>query len=382
MTRRSSQSALREANNLRVLDALRRGPATQAELARTTALSGATVSTIVRELLVTGVLEQVERPGRGKLVQLSARSGLAAGIAFEDGRISLALGDLTSTVRAEQDVPLPSSADTTSAVAAAVDALGALLAAEGVDAGALVGVGVALAAPVRAAGRAAGSAWVGLDVGEELRARLDCPVHVDNDANLGARAEARWGQLGHCTVGAWVKAAHGVGVGLLLDGQVHRGVKGLAGELGHVSDAPDGSLCDCGNRGCLELSAGTPALVREYAATTGIALSARELISRAVAGDAAARRLVDDAGTRIGHALAGLVTLLDPERIVLAGDLAAAGDLLVDPLVTALRRRAMPAVADNVAVTVSELGARAEVLGALALALDHAQPQLHPQGAS
>jgi predicted NBD/HSP70 family sugar kinase len=118
--------------------------------------------------------------------------------------------------------------------------------------------------------------------------------------------------------------------------------------------------------------------VREYAALTGRTLTALELVAAAVDGDVAARRLVSDAGTRIGTALAGLVTLIDPERVVVGGDLAAAGDLLLDPLVAALRQGSMPAVADDVSVAVSALGERAEVLGALALALDHAAPQVTP----
>jgi predicted NBD/HSP70 family sugar kinase len=376
-SRRSSQTSLREANSRRVLETLRAGRATQAELARSTALSGATVSTIVRDLLAAGAVESVDHPGRGQLVQLSARSGLTAGIAFGHSRALLALGDLTSTVRDERVVPLDPALSADEAVGAALDALVDLLTAQGVDVRTLVSVGVSLATPLTAGGSVAHhTRWAGYDVQAGLSLLLPCPVHVDNDANLGARAESRWGELTGRSVGAWVKASTGIGVGLILDGQVHRGAKGLAGELGHVSTDPHGGLCGCGNRGCLELTAGTPALVREYAAVTGRTLTALELVAAAVDGDVAARRLISDAGTRIGTALAGLVTLIDPERVVVGGDLAEAGDLLLDPLVAALRQGSMPAVADDVSVAVSALGERAEVLGALALALDHAAPQV------
>ncbi|MFN2537297.1 MAG: ROK family protein [Mycobacteriales bacterium] len=375
--RRSSQTSLREANSRRVLDVLRAGRATQAEIARATDLSGATVSTIVRDLLSAGAVEAVDHAGRGQLVQLSARSGLTAGIAFGSTRALLALGDLTSTVRAERIVPLPAALSADEALAAALQALDELLAAEGVDGQALAAVGVSLATPLVAGSSVAHhTRWAGYDLEAALHRLLPCPVHIDNDANLGARAESRWGELAGHRVGAWVKASTGIGVGVVLDGRVHRGAKGLAGELGHVQTHPDGQLCGCGNRGCLELTAGTPALVREYAAITGRSVTALELVAAAVAGDVVARRIVDDAGTRIGTALAGLVTLIDPERVVVGGDLAVAGDLLLDPLVAAMRRGAMPAVADDVSVAVSSLGERAEVLGALALALDHAIPQV------
>lgn len=375
MNRRSSQTTLREANSRRVLDALRLGPATQAELARATELSGATVSTIVRELRDAGSVETVEHTGRGQLVRLSAASGLTAGIAFGHRRALLVLGDLTSTVRGERAVPLADRLDADAAVAAARDELEALLGEQGVGTAALVGVGISVASPAPVDARLArDDRWTGYDLRSALSTQLGCDVHVDNDANLGARAESRWGELAGRSVGAWVKASTGVGVGMLLDGRVHCGAKGLAGELGHVTVDPHGELCHCGNRGCLELTAGTPALVREYAQVTGRTVAPEALVAAAVDGDVVARRLVEEAGTRIGEVLGGLVTLLDPERIVVGGDLAAAGDLLIDPLVAALRQRAMPAVAEGVSVAVSALGDRAEVLGALALALDHAVP--------
>lgn len=375
--RRGSQTSLREANSQHVLDVLRTGPATQAEIVRATSLSGATVSTIVRDLLALGAVESVESPGRGQQVRLSARSGLTAGIAFGSSRALVALGDLTSTVRGERVVPFGPDQDADALVGAALEALHELLVEEGVDWNSLAAVGISLATPLALGGSVARhTRWAGFDLEASLSALLPCPVHVDNDANLGARAEARWGELTGCSVGAWVKASTGIGVGLVLGGRVHRGAKGLAGELGHVSTDPQGALCGCGNRGCLERTSGTPALVREYAAVTGRSVTALELVDAALAGDVVARRVIDDAGTRIGTALAALVTLIDPARVVIGGDLAVAGDLLLDPLVAALRRGAMPAVADDVAVVVSALGERAEVLGALALALDHAQPKV------
>lgn len=374
-TRRGSQTSLREANSQHVLAVLRSGPATQAEIARATSLSGATVSTIVRDLLALGAVESVESSGRGHQVRLSVHSGLTAGIAFGNSRALVALGDLTSTVRGERVVPFGPDDDADTVVRAAVAALGDLLAEEGVDWTALTTAGISLATPL-SVGRSAAryTRWAGYDLEASLGALLPCRLHVDNDANLGARAESRWGELAGHAVGAWVKASTGIGVGLVLDGRVHRGAKGVAGELGHVSTNPNGALCACGNRGCLELTAGTPALVREYAAVTGQIVTALELVDAALAGDVVARRVLDDAGTQIGTALAGLVTLIDPSRVVIGGDLAAAGDLVLDPLVAALRRGAMPAVADDVSVAVSALGERAEVLGALALALDNAHP--------
>ena len=372
-----SQTSLRAANEQRVLAVLRGGPATQAEIARATSLSGATVSTIARDLLSARAVLAVDTPGRGQQLRLAPGSGLTAGIAFGNHRAVVAVGDLTATVLGEAVVDLPAGLDAREACAAALAGLDEQLAAAGVDRAALVGVGVSVPAPVPARGTAGHHPrWAGVDGRALLAELLECPVHVDNDANLGARAELLWGELAGRSTAAWVKASTGIGLGLVLEGRVHRGAKGTAGELGHVTTDPHGALCPCGNRGCLELSAALPSLVRQHRETTGLDLSGPELVAAARRGEPAARRLVEDAGARIGEALAAVITLIDPERVVVGGDLAEAGDLLVDPLVASLRSRAMPAVVEDVSVTVTSLGDRAEVLGALALALSVSEPRV------
>lgn len=375
-----SQTSLREANGDAVLRVLRSGPATQAEVARTTGLSGATVSTITRELLAAGTLEAVEQAGgRGQQVRLALRSGVVAALAFGSRRALVSVSDLTGTELGATEVPLDPTDAALAALDRGLDAIDALRQALPGPAP-LVSVGVGLPTAVRRGGTVDDAAghrrWHHTEAADHVRARLGTGthVHVDNDANLGARAEARWGALQGQRVGAWVKASTGIGVGLLLDGAVHRGTKGTAGELGHVSLAVDGPLCTCGNRGCLETYAGGRALRAAYAEVTGSRVSTLELASLARAGDPVARRLVDEAGARIGTALASLATLLDPALVVLGGDLAAAGDVLLEPLRAALHRRGMPAVVAGLDVVTTPLGDRAEVLGALALALDHAQP--------
>lgn len=377
---RGSQSSLRGANQSHVLEVLRSGPATQAELARATSLSGATVSTIVRDLLAAGHVETTDTAGRGQQLRLSLASGVTAGIAFGNRRALVALGDLTWTVLDVREVPLPPTLDAVEACALTLQALDAALTTRGLDRDALVNVGVGLPAPVRSGGVVDATSdhgrWTQAGLRQALGSGLSCALLVDNDANLAARAEYRWGALRDRHVGAWVKASTGIGVGIVVGGRVHRGAKGMAGELGHLSLDAAGPLCNCGNRGCLELYAALPALTAEYAVTTDRDVTGSELVHLARAGDVVARRLIDDAGTRVGTALAVLVTLLDPELVVIGGDLAEAGDLLVDPVAAALRHRAMPAVAHDVAVLVSELGDQAEVLGALALALESARPRV------
>jgi predicted NBD/HSP70 family sugar kinase len=139
----------------------------------------------------------------------------------------------------------------------------------------------------------------------------------------------------------------------------------MAGEFGHVLVAGDGEVCRCGNRGCLETAASTTALLELLRRSHG-EITVAQMIEMAKGGDLRARRVIADAGRVVGIAAAGLLNVLNPQRLVIGGDLAPAGDLLLDEVREALRRTALPTAADQATVVAGELGERAEVLGALA----------------
>src|SRR5256885_1635491 len=138
--------------------------------------------------------------------------------------------------------------------------------------------------------------WIGVAAGAEMRARLDLPVMVDNDANLGALAEAAFGAGRDAGDLIYLKVSSGIGAGLILNGRLYRGSTGLAGELGHVLVDPDGIVCRCGNRGCLETVAATGALVDLLRRSHGEDLTVQAMVDHAQAGDAGCRRVIPDAG--------------------------------------------------------------------------------------
>jgi predicted NBD/HSP70 family sugar kinase len=212
-------------------------------------------------------------------------------------------------------------------------------------------------------------AWADLAPGEELAARLDLPVRVDNDANLGALAEYVWGAGRGCVDLAYVKIATGIGAGIVLDGRLYRGAAGTAGELGHVTLDARGPVCRCGNRGCLELTAGGRALLENARLTRPDLVDLDDLVRLATDGDAGCRRLLIDAGTQLGFALGGLVNLLNPARIVLGGELGGAAALMREPLRRGLADTAMAAPVNAVQVVPAQLDRRAAALGGVALAL-------------
>ena len=215
--------------------------------------------------------------------------------------------------------------------------------------------------------------WAGLRPAAELERRVGIHVDVDNDANLGALAEIAFGAARGARDVIYIKVASGIGAGIVIGGNLQRGSTGVAGELGHVLADPDGRVCRCGNRGCLETVAAAPALTDLLRTSRGGDVTTRTMVALAQEGDLGARRVLDDAGRAIGRALAVLVNCLNPERIVVGGELGTAGDWLLEGIRESLGRYALPRAVEAVSVVAGVLGDRAEVLGALSLVISDTQ---------
>ncbi len=381
--RSGSLASLREGNRKLVIDALReRGMASRAQLARITDLSRSTVSTIVADLLESGLAGERDGQPDGEahagrppvMVSLNGSAGLAVGIDFGHRHLRVAVSDLSHTVLAEtwRELDVDHSAD--QGLETAVEFVDEVLAEADADRARVIGVGMGLPAPIdRATGAVQAASilpgWVGVDAAAEASARLGLPVQVDNDANLGALAEHAWGAAKGKSEVAYIKASSGIGAGLVSGGRLQHGVGGTAGEIGHTLIAEGGPVCRCGNRGCLETLASTRAIAALLSASRAEEISTRRLLELCASGDAAAQRLVGDAGRAIGVAVANLCNLLNPECVVVGGDLSAAGEVLLGPLRDEAQRNAIPSAAADVEIVAGVLGERAELLGALALVM-------------
>jgi predicted NBD/HSP70 family sugar kinase len=247
----------------------------------------------------------------------------------------------------------------------------------GVEADRVTGVGMGMPGPLRRdTGEVGDSAilpgWIGSRPEELMRDELGLAVRVENDANLGALAEIVWGSGRGCSDVLYVKVATGVGAGLVLQGRLYHGSAGTAGEIGHMTIDEAGPVCRCGNRGCLEAFAGAEAVLEPLRRRHGPGLTLREVVALAAAGDLGCQRVIGDAGRALGLAVAGVCNLLAPERVIIGGELAQAGELLVEP-VRAMVRRSAIAATRAVPVMAGVLGERAEVLGAVALVLRESQ---------
>jgi predicted NBD/HSP70 family sugar kinase len=379
---RGSLEGLRERNKLRVIEALReRSTASRSDLARITGLSRTTITSLVADLEQRGII--VEQPagenkplGRGRpptLLRLDPSVGAAVGVYFDHAHLSVAAADLSWRVLAERRLDLDVDHSAAASLDAAIELVDQVLDDAGLGREDVIGVGMGLSGPIDLTGVVDHTVilpdWAGLNAAAELERRLGLPVSVDNDANLGALAEVATGAGRGLSDVIYVMVSSGIGSGLVLGGRLHRGAAGFAGELGHVFVVEKGALCRCGNRGCLETVASTDAVLALLRPAHGDGLTIPDVLDLIEAGDRGATRVVYDAGRAIGRVLATLATCLDPQAIIVGGELSPAGEPLLNGIRDAIERYARPGVSRSLEVKAGVLGDWAEVLGALALVI-------------
>jgi predicted NBD/HSP70 family sugar kinase len=381
---RSSQALLRlngrQTNRFKVLRALFDHPgSTRTELAEYTGLSRPTVSAVADALVQTGLVVQHEdaQPRTGRppvLLSLASGAAFAVGLDMGHAHVQVAVSDLSGQILGHQRSPADVDHDPLGSFDLARELVNDALAQAAVSTDRVIGVGMALAAPVeRTTGVVFAEGilpnWGGIQPASEMHARLGLPVEVHNDANLGALGEHVFGAGREVADMLYVRLSAGIGLGLVLGGRPYGGTSGLAGELGHVRVKPEGLICRCGNRGCLETVASSLAVARLLARSREEPMSIERLLELAAGGDRGANRAVAEAAHAVGEALATVVNLFNPELILVGGDLAATGDTLLGPLRTAIEQYAIAPAANSVTVSAGALGDNAEVLGAVALIL-------------
>lgn len=367
------------------------GPQTQATLVRGTGLSRATVASIVEELRadrrVTVSIDTAPH-GRGRppaLVQLATDTDVVLGVDFGHAHLAVAAADLGGTILAERHEPMDvhhAAAESLNRSAALIAELIEEIAGKGfTEKPVMVGVGVP--GPIEVlhstgdgapAGRVcAGTvlpSWAGIDPAAEVANRTGLAVLAENDANLGALGELRFGAGRGVENIVFVKVSSGIGTGLILGGRLYRGSRGASGEIGHVQIREDGALCRCGSRGCLETVSSADAALALLAPAHGRPMSVDDLFELEAAGDPGVLRLLTDMGTAIGRVIAVVAANLDPNLVLVGGSMAR--DSLVDSVAAAINRYNQPYVAADLRVTRAALGEKSSLMGALALAISAA----------
>jgi predicted NBD/HSP70 family sugar kinase len=370
--------AIRAANRASVVNVLRRaGSATRVELMARTGLSRATVSSLISDLRLRGLISERPGPpsdGLGRppsVLALNRSAGLAIAVDVGVRHVAVAVGDLSRCVLAERWISLPHGHDAGQGVATVLRCIDEAMDEAEADPDQLVGAAISMAAPVASpSGRlpvpGVLPGWSGEELATPVGERWQIPVVVENDANLGALAECAWGEFAGTPNLLYVKVASRVGLGVVINGSIYHGRGGFAGELGHLTAERDGPLCWCGRHGCLELYVGAEGLIGQLAGRGTEVRDLTDLITRAERGVPGVLEVVGRAARVLADGLAALALLFDPVAIVVGGELAALGERLLAPA-----RAELAAVPFGPPVTIahSSLGDRASMVGALALVL-------------
>jgi predicted NBD/HSP70 family sugar kinase len=382
---------LRRLGRVRVLDSLFRSRiVSRAELVQQTGLARASVGSVVFELIRAGLVEETAdepvpatrttgRPPR--LLSLVPAAAFALGVDIGHAHVRVVLTNLIGSQCWDRSHRLAVDHDPARALAVAEDLISQAVSEQGVAREKILGVGLGIACPVDAESGelfAEGimPGWVGVRPADELAARTGFAVRIINDGNAGVLAEQRFGAARESADVVYLRLSFGIGAGVICGGRMLLGSDGVAGELGHVTVDPAGAVCRCGNRGCLETVASPAALAALLRRSWGRPVSSTDLPGLVREGDRGTLRAIEDAGDAVGRVLAPAVQLLNPELIVIGGELASAGEVLFEPMRRALARGTMRSSTRRLRIVPSALGDSAGARGAAALILEGAPRQL------
>ncbi|MFI4942509.1 MAG: ROK family protein [Burkholderiales bacterium] len=386
MKKATQQHTKRHNRDLVLSTVFSQATVSRAEIARITGLTRTTVSQIVAGLMDEGLVQEVgvgsSRGGKSPiLMSVVADSRHLIGLDLAQDRFSGALVNLRGQIRQTLDLPVPSG-DGDAALGAVYELLDGLIAAATRP---LVGIGVGTPGLVDARHGVVVNAvnlnWRNLPLGQLLTDRYGLPASVLNDSQAAAIGEHTFGD-GYRPDESLVvvNVGHGIGAGIILNGQLFHGDGGGAGEIGHVAVSSEAGLrCRCGNVGCLETLASTRALVERaraaYQARGGAHAARAETISfdslvrDFEEADPLARQVVLEAGRFMGLAVSSLVGTLNVHRVVIAGEMARFGRPLLDAIRETVAQTTLARLAGETRVEFEHLGHNEIILGASALIL-------------
>ncbi|WP_100444007.1 ROK family transcriptional regulator [Glycomyces xiaoerkulensis] len=357
-------------------------PRTRSELSTLTGLARSTVAGRVDALLSAGLVapsgETASTGGRPPATfafNPHARIALGADLGATHAR--LAVTDMAGTVLAQTNADLDIALGPEAVLDWVVDRGHKLLDEADRTAADLLGVGIGLPGPVEhSTGRAVNPpimpGWDGFDVPEYVRRRFPVPVLVDNDVNIMAVGEhfTAWSDSEHLL---FIKAATGIGCGVIAGGRVYRGAQGAAGDMGHIKvSGADEAHCRCGNTGCLEAVASGAAIAANLTEQGIPARGSLDVVELARSGSVPALQGIRQAGRDIGEVLAGAVNFFNPSIIVVGGSLALAGDHLLAGVREVIYQRSLPLATRHLRIAAARTGESGGAIGAGVMVVEHA----------
>ena len=379
-----NRDLIRAINRSTILNAIKTHAAIpRAEIARLTGLSPATVSAISAELIQDNLVFEKETGDssggrRPIMLAINPHGGCVVGIKLMEDHALGALTDLEATPLGKQSYTLTDTSPP--AVARALSELvSELLSNSENPTPNLMGVGVGLAGIVDSAQGLVRQSpffgWTDVPLRELIQDAVNVPVYLDNDVNTLAFAEKWFGAGRGIDNFLVVTFGRGIGLGIVVNGQFLHGARGSAGEFGHTVIQPGGELCACGKRGCLEMYASEPAMLRQSAEAfqqgrlASLPNTPEEMVTLAEEGETVAQEIFARAGRLLGQSIANLINIFNPERILINGEGVRAGKWLFEPMQAAIDEHTMPSLRQDVSILVEPLGDDAWARGAASLVL-------------
>ncbi len=395
---------LREYNHLLVLNSVRlQGPAARVALAQLTGLSKTTVSSIIDQLLQDNLVTEgdfIDAPASGGrrpiLVQFNEDIGLVLGIEIRYSTLTLITTNLAGQVKSVWNEPFDFTTPPQTCLAMLAAAIRIFMARADLQWDHILGIGVGLTVPIDTRTRTllfppGAYSWDGIDIAAFLSQQFQVPVYVDNNANMAALSEGRYGTGKPFSDFVYITIGKGIGGGLIRNHQIYHGAMGTAGEIGHLQLVGDGPLCICGKHGCLETLADNGAIIDDACAGRSLArvapragvssrlanadiedLDINDIIHAAESGEMSARLALQQAGRYIGAAVAIMINLLNPEVVILEGATVRTGRYLLEAVQEESARHTLPAIWPATKIIAGQLGDLAVALGAATVVIDAA----------
>jgi glucokinase-like ROK family protein len=395
------KNQIRSVRILRTL--LDRGQLSLTDLARSTGMSITMVSSVISDLKRDHFVRTVEdkessRAGRPPIVaRLNGEAGYVLGIDVGRLNTNLVLLNLEQTIVAEAHQKTMKLSNDPAFIDELAQEIGVILRRARVSPKRLLGIGISIPGFVR--GRE-GISETYLHFGEKtlreiLEERFGKKVHIEHDAKAMALGERWFGAARNVANALCLNIGWGLGMGVLLDGKLFYGRDGYAGEFGHIQAVPNGLLCTCGKRGCLEtvasgraiariardrVGAGASSMLRESVGGNLDLIDAELVVKAAVAGDQFSIEILEEAGRFLGEGVAKLINLFNPELIIFGGRVSGAGHFILDPIRSTALKQSLVQLSKGVEFTISTIGTKAGALGVAMLAardlfeVDHLNP--------
>jgi len=369
---------LKKLNRKRILDSLRRSACSRAELAKRTALSRAAISLLTEELISEGILIETDKISakagrRPTMLRLCAHRFYALGISIARDQTKIGFINFEGNVLYAQTVAEDNTA--AESVTYMADAIHDMIERHAIDRKKLLGIGISAPGPINVREGTILTPpnlekWHHFPICERLHHLTNLPVSVENNANSLALAENHYGCGGQHDSMMVMTVDTGIGAGIILNQQLFRGDNGFGSEVGHICVNVNGSLCACGNRGCLELYAARRAILKKAANISPRYDCFEKIVDSAIDGDTGCIQILDYMANYLSIGIVNVLNLFDLEAVVLSGDVVYKPDLLLSNLRQKVNARSMVRNFRKIPLFVSGLHGDVDILCAASIVLD------------